>query len=108
MSPIAKAYSHLQAGLTSLPESSVKWLPESYNFPRDLSEDLSREDGEKLRLKLDKIDKRDFPELVTQATGNFINKSSISNSVVDLGGKLHLIHFTLLKHNYLYVLKHKN
>ena len=89
MAPIAKAYNHLQAGLTSLPESSVKWLPETYNFPRDLLEDLSSEDGEKLRLKLDKIDTRDFPQLVTQAVGNFINKSSISNSVFDLGGKLH-------------------
>jgi hypothetical protein len=92
MAIATKAYSHLQAALTSLPESSVKWLPENFNFPEDLFEDLSSEDGEKLRLKLDKIDTSDFPELVvTQAAGNekvnFLSKSLMSKSDVDLGGK---------------------
>ncbi len=92
MVPITKAYSHLQASVISLPESSVKWVPEGYNFPNDLFEDLSREDGESLRIKLDKIDMRDFPELVTQATknevSNFLSKPSMANSFVDLGGNL--------------------
>lgn len=92
MVPITKTYSYLQAGLISLPESSVKWVPEGYNFPNDLFEDLSREDCESLRLKLDKIDMRDFPELVTQATenemSNFLSKSSMANSIVDIGGNL--------------------
>jgi hypothetical protein len=91
MAITTKAYSHLQPALTSLPESSVKWLPENYNFPEDLFEDLSSEDGEKLKLKLDKIDTSDFPELVTQAAGNervnFLSKSLMSKSDVDLGGK---------------------
>ena len=81
--------------MRSLPASTVSWLPENYEFPGDLFQDLVPEDREALRNKIAKCDACQFPEFVSKSSQEnvkFFNqvsqKSSVELDSCDFGGKL--------------------
>ena len=81
--------------MRSLPASTVSWLPENYEFPEDLFQDLVPEDREALRNKISKSDARQFPEFVSKSSqenvkffNQVLQKSSVELDSCDFGGKL--------------------